>query len=279
MARRSATCEQQLLHAHGDRAAVIDPRRRDLSRRSSSARSSGRGAGPRGSRGLAAGCRSCTCRRCRWSVRFGRFPGGLVPGSWRPVRPPVRRGLRRPASEIRVRGCAARRGRRTGRPSRSSPPGTRRCPGVAKVHAGRGRRATRVRPRWGMSPTLGGRPSGTLHRRCDTDEVDGRGPVFLRDGSGPVRAHPSLIPHFLIPSLITGRERDRRCRAGGPPVLMRSCSPRVASGVWRQSPRAGHWSAVRGRPSGWVITTRSSCRSGQRRGARRGTRGRGPSRG
>jgi hypothetical protein len=66
MARRSATCEQQLLHAHGDRAAVIDPRRRDLWRRSSSARSSGRGAGPRGSRGLAAGCRSCTCRRCRW---------------------------------------------------------------------------------------------------------------------------------------------------------------------------------------------------------------------
>jgi hypothetical protein len=106
-------------------------------------------------------------------------------------------------------------------------------PGVAKVHAGRGRRATRVRPRWGMSPTLGGRPSGTLHRRCDTDEVDGRGPVFLRDGSGPVRAHPSLIPHFLIPSWITGRERDRRCRAGGPPVLMRSRSPRVASGVWR----------------------------------------------
>jgi hypothetical protein len=153
------------------------------------------------------------------------------------------------------------------------------APGVAKVHAGRGRRATRVRPRWGMSPTLGGRPSGTLHRRCDTDEVDGRGPVFLRDGSGPVRAHPSLIPHFLKPSLITGRERDRRCRAGGPPVLMRSCSPRVASGVWRQSPRAGHRSAVRGRPSGWVITTRSSCRSGQRRGARRGTRGRGPSRG
>ena len=139
MARRSATCEQQLLHAHGDRAAVIDPRRRDLSRRSSSARSSGRGVGPRGSRGLAAGCRSCTCRRCRWSVRFGRFPGGLVPGSWRPVRPPVRRGLRRPASEVRVRGCAARRGRRTGRPSRSSPPGTRRCP--------RGRKgACRTRP-------------------------------------------------------------------------------------------------------------------------------------
>ena len=89
----------------------------------------------------------------------------------------------------------------------------------------------------------------------------------------------SLIPHFLIPSLITGRERDRRCRAGDPPVLMRSCSPRGASGVWRQSPRAGHRSAVRGRPSGWVIATRSSCRSVQRLGARRGTRGRGPSRG
>ena len=60
-------------------------------------------------------------------------------GSWRPVRPPVRRGLRRPASEIRVRGCAARRSRRTGRPSRSSPPGTRRCP--------RGRKgACRTRP-------------------------------------------------------------------------------------------------------------------------------------
>ena len=29
-------------------------------------------------------------------------------------RPPVRRGLRRPASEIRLRGCVARRGRRTG---------------------------------------------------------------------------------------------------------------------------------------------------------------------
>ena len=277
MARRSATCEQQLLHAHGDRAAVIDPRRRDLSRRSLSARSSGRGAGPRGSRGLAAGCRSCTCRRCRWSVRFGRLPGGLVPGSWRPVRPPVRRGLRRPASQIRVRGCAARRGRRTGRPSRSSPPGTRRCPpGVAKVLAGRGRRATRVSAAVGDEPNPWRSAQWHASRRCDTDEVDGRGPVFLRDGSGPVRAHPSLIPHLLIPSLVTRRERDRRCRAGGPPVLMRSCSPRVASGVWRQSPRAGHRGAVRGRPSGWVITTRSSCRSAQRRGARRGTRGRVP---
>ena len=108
MARRSATCEQQLLHAHGDRAAVIDPRRRDLSRRFSSARSSGRGAGPRGSRGPAAGCRSCTCRRGGWSVRFGRLPGWLVPGSWRPGRPPVPWDLvdrlREPAARPQVAG-------------------------------------------------------------------------------------------------------------------------------------------------------------------------------
>ena len=224
-----ATCEQQLLHAHDDRAAVIDPRRRDLSRRSSSARSSGRGAGPRGSRGLAAGCRSCTCRRCRWSVRFGRLPGGLVPGSWRPVRPPgpagtSPTGFGNPRALLRSTTRSPDRAAvalvASGYPTVP--------PGVAKVLAGQGRRATRFRPRWGMSPTLGGRPSGRLHRRCDTDEVDGRGPVFLRDGSGS-RAGTSLVdPHFLIPSLITGKERHRRCRAGGPPVLMRSCSPRVA---------------------------------------------------
>jgi hypothetical protein len=212
-------------------------------------------------------------------VRFGRFPAGScpVPGvryahrSGGDLADRLRKSACAAAQHDEVAGPGGRRARRLRVPDGA--------PGGAKVHAGRGRRTTRVRPRWGMSPTLGGRPSGTLHRRCDTDEVDGRGPVFLRDGSGPVRAHPSLIPHLLIPSLVTGRERDRRCRAGGPPVLMRSCSPRVAVRCLAPVAAGRPPDAVRGRPSGWVITTRSSCRSAQRRGARRGTRGRGPSRG
>jgi len=52
------------------------PRRGPWHRRPvTTAATSARGAGPRGSQGPAAGCRSCTCRRCGWSVRFGRLPG------------------------------------------------------------------------------------------------------------------------------------------------------------------------------------------------------------